>query len=153
MKKAFTLIELLIVITIIGILAALIFINLSSARKKAQNVQIKSDMAAMSKALEIAKIDGTIQPVLAKAVNDNANDWSNINKWLDIAGKKFIQRLPKQPLKNTYYYIKISSGGDYGLITPLAISEVDGAKYWCIKDGQAFGINDTWGNAVATCLP
>ena len=153
MKKAFTLIELLIVITIIGILAALIFINLSSARKKAQNVQIKSDMAAMSKALEIAKIDGTIQPVLAKAVNDNANDWSNINKWLDIAGKKFIQRLPKQPLKNTYYYIKISSGGDYGLITPLVISEVDGAKYWCIKDGQAFGINDTWGNAVATCLP
>lgn len=57
MKKAFTLIELLVVIAIIGILAAMILVNVSSGRAKSRDTKRKNDLAQLQKALAMFHID------------------------------------------------------------------------------------------------
>lgn len=56
-KRAFTLIELLIVVAIIGILAAIAVPNFLNAQTRAKIGRVKSDMKAISTALEMYRLD------------------------------------------------------------------------------------------------
>lgn len=57
MKKAFTLIELLIVVAIIGILAAIAVPNFLNAQVRAKIARVKADMKAISTGMEMYYLD------------------------------------------------------------------------------------------------
>ena len=58
-NKAFTLVELLVVIAVIGLLASIVLVSLGPARAKARDAARISDVRQMSTALEIEAADGS----------------------------------------------------------------------------------------------
>ena len=56
--KGFTLIELLIVVAIIGLLATIVLVAVTRARKKAVAVQMKGHIVEIAKAVEMGLADG-----------------------------------------------------------------------------------------------
>lgn len=62
MKKGFTLIELLVVISIIGVLASLVLVNFNAARERTRDVQRKSDLDQVKKALRMYYNDNNLYP-------------------------------------------------------------------------------------------
>lgn len=56
-QTGFTIVELLIVIVVIGILAAITIVAFNGIQNRANNTTIQSDLATMSKSLELHKID------------------------------------------------------------------------------------------------
>jgi prepilin-type N-terminal cleavage/methylation domain-containing protein len=79
-KKAFTLVELIVVITILAVLATVAFISFSGQTKEANKSKVVSDLANLSKAIEISgKGLKTLVGTSTIAVNgvDNAANFAN----------------------------------------------------------------------------
>lgn len=76
-KKAFTLVELLIVIVIIGILATLVTLALSSATRKAKDSKAKTAVEQVQKAVLAVMAADTATPIPDTCANGG---------WADVSG-------------------------------------------------------------------
>lgn len=95
-KKGFTLIELLVVISIIGILAALVIANFNAARERARDVQRKSDLAQINRALRMYYNDNNAYPEPAVLV------WTSAFQSAD-SSMVYMKRLPEDPTPEVFY--------------------------------------------------
>lgn len=85
-SKAFTLIEMLVVIAIIGILATLIIFSIAGTRQKAAAVKAKADMSQLQKTIEKASgADGCSSMTITSTGNaavircvSNLTDYANV---------------------------------------------------------------------------
>jgi prepilin-type N-terminal cleavage/methylation domain-containing protein len=102
--KAFTLIELLIVVAIIGILAAIAVPNFLEAQVRAKVAAVKSDMRNMAMALEAYNIDESSYPARNPEWYRNANPHKVTNHptepwvWFETIGDSFIPGQPDLPV-------------------------------------------------------
>jgi len=77
-EQAFTLVELLLVVTIIGILAGAVLINISGQSKRARVQRAKSDIATIDSALSLYEMEmGTYPDELVDLVDDPGTDGWN----------------------------------------------------------------------------
>ncbi|MBU2577212.1 type II secretion system GspH family protein [Patescibacteria group bacterium] len=94
-NKGFSLIELLVVITIIGVLISVSFVGFSQARKSARDAKRKADLEQIRSALEIYRNDlKTYPPGFADC------DPRSISNGSDV----YMAEVPKDPLCTSQYY-------------------------------------------------
>lgn len=94
-KKGFTLIELIIAISIIGIISAIGFVSYSQAQLIARDAKRKQDLRAIATAMELYYQANKFYP------NQNINSWyfSNAGEdWIPNLDSKYINRIPADPV-------------------------------------------------------
>lgn len=97
-QKGFTLIELLIVVAIIGLLATLAIVSLTSAQQRARDTKRVADVKAIQVALELYWNENAQYPTL---VSTGTNTWAEFSTDLSA----FMSALPVDP--------KFQDGTDY----------------------------------------
>ncbi len=100
-KKAFTLLELLIVIIILGVLSSFITSNFFTSLKKGRDARRKGDLEQIQRALELYYEDKRIYPTeisFGQSLTDTET------------GKIYMNKIPNDPSGNSYHY---ESDGTY----------------------------------------
>ncbi len=87
-KRAFTLIEILIVVVILGILAAIVIPQFSDASTQANNANVRSQLQTLRGQMELYKVQHS--DVYPDLVADG---------WADLIAGDYIQQAPRNPLQ------------------------------------------------------
>lgn len=97
-NKGFTLIELLVVVAIIGILATIVLVSLSSARIRARDTRRAADLRQVALALEMYFDDNDRYPGTA-----DSESW---NTQLTLLVPKYLAALPLDPINDATHKYK-----------------------------------------------
>jgi general secretion pathway protein G len=102
--RGFTLIEIMVVVVIIGLLAAVILPNIFSNLSKAQITKAKSDIQAIEGGLTMYKLDNYKYPSTDLGLNalvQRPND-PTVRNWRDGG---YLKRVGNDPWGNPYQYV------------------------------------------------
>jgi general secretion pathway protein G len=120
-QRGFSLIEIMVVVVILGILAALVVPKIISRPDEARLVKARQDVLAIQNALDLYKLDNGFYPttdqglgaLVAKPTsNPTPPDW-----------KAYLKSVPKDPWGRDYIYLNPGEHGDVDVYTNGAKGE------------------------------
>ncbi|MGI4814687.1 MAG: type II secretion system major pseudopilin GspG [Janthinobacterium lividum] len=112
LARGFTLIEIMVVIAIIGILAALIVPKIMSRPDQARRVAATQDIATVMQALKLYRLDNGRYPTTEqglRALIERPTADPVPNNWKDGG---YLERLPNDPWGNPYQYLNPGVHGE-----------------------------------------
>jgi len=110
-KAAFTLLELLVVILILGLLAAFVVPNIIGAGDKAKRDLVCSQMGSVSSALDMFKMDNGMYPDTEEGLKALVSN-PDADKYPAYSSKPYMKRVPKDSWGQPIQYIKTDGGFD-----------------------------------------
>ncbi len=111
--EGFTLIELMVVLVILGVLAALIVPKIMDRPDQARVLAAKQDIATISQALKLYRLDNTRYPsteqglqalVVKPQIEPIPNNWKSGG---------YVEKLPKDPWGQPYQYLQPGRNGEF----------------------------------------
>ena len=142
-KRGFTLVEILIVVIILGILAAIVIPQFTNASQDARKSSLVSQLQTLRSQIELYKLQhGDTLPTLA-------TDWTPLTTVTTYNGTNFgpyMQAIPKNPLNNLSTVANTAS-----LTTPAAGTGV-GFMYNYTTTVAGDGTGRIWGTSDAAGL-
>jgi general secretion pathway protein G len=111
----FTLIEIMVVVVILGILAALIAPNVISNIDKAQVTKVKQDIRAIESALKLYRLDRFRYPTTEEGLDALVNPPSDTTVAFPTGG--YLDRIPKDPWERPYQYLQPGNNGEYDVFS------------------------------------
>ena len=114
LSKGFTLLELLIVIAILGVLAALLTGNFFTSLKKGRDAKRKGDLEQITRALEMYYEDKKTYPLTANLTFGSQLCETNPCGTTRV----YMQKVPNDPISGKSYQY-VSTGTDYKLYACL----------------------------------
>jgi len=110
-KKAFSLLELLVVILILGILAATVVPNLVGAGDKAKVDLMCPNMKTISRIIDNFKMDNGMYPETEEGFNALIKN-PDSDKYTQYSSAGYMKKIPKDSWGKEMTYIKVGNGFD-----------------------------------------
>ena len=111
-ERGFTLIEVMVVVVILGILAAILVPKVMDRPDQARKTKAKQDIRALEAALNLYKLDNFVYPTTDQGLEALVEEPSSPEPANWKAGG-YVDRLPKDPWNQDYLFL---SPGEQGSI-------------------------------------
>jgi general secretion pathway protein G len=106
-QQGFTLIEIMVVIVIMGILAALIVPRVLDRPDQARQVAARQDIGGIMQALKLYRLDNGRYPTTAQGLRALAEKPDGASNW-----RGYLDKLPNDPWGHPYQYLSPGVKGD-----------------------------------------
>jgi general secretion pathway protein G len=122
-QQGFTLIEIMVVVVILGILAAMVVPKVLDRPDQARATAAKQDIGGLMQALKLYRLDHGSYPTQnqgLKVLSEKPADAKNGN-W-----RSYLERLPNDPWGRPYHYLNPGANGEVDVFSLGADGQPDG---------------------------
>jgi len=110
LQRGFTLLEVMVVVVILGILAALVVPKIISRPDEARAIAAKQDIASLMQALKLYRLDNQRYPTTEQGLQALVTRPASAPTNWKAGG--YVERLPKDPWGNAYQYLNPGVRGE-----------------------------------------
>ena len=111
-QRGFTLLEVMVVVVIIGILAALVVPKIISRPDEARAIAAKQDIASLLQALKLYRLDNMRYPTTEQGLQALVARSTTVPVPPNWKAGGYVERLPKDPWGNPYQYLNPGLHGE-----------------------------------------
>ena len=111
-QRGFTLIEIMVVIVILGVLAALVVPKVMSRPDEARVIAAKQDIGAINQALKLYRLDNTRYPATEQSLQALVSKPTAGPAPKNWKPGGYLERLPSDPWGNPYQYAAPGTHGE-----------------------------------------